>query len=147
MEPVQNRKVKLAAMSSIIMAGDQPSLVSLISDILEVPDILFVVKSGAAVAEIRGDSLDVSYKNNWITVGDNHGPAHMHINMTGVSSVRFVQEEKPTRTSYSVQLTDDSGERILAAFFTKMYDSEMKLRPDRVRTYELLEKEWEDKMR
>ncbi len=130
----------------MIMAGDQPSLVSLISDILEVPDVLFVVKSGAAVAEIRGDSLDVSYKNNWITVGDNNGPAHMHINMTGVSSVRFVQEEKPTRTSYSVQLTDDSGERILAAFFTKMYDSEMKLRPDRVGTYELLEKEWGNKM-
>lgn len=99
------------------MADDKPPLVGLISDILEVPDVLFVVKSSAAVAEIRGDSLDASYKNDWITVGDNDGPAHMHINMTGVSSVRFVREEKPKRTSYSVQLADDSCERILAAFY------------------------------
>ncbi len=123
-------------------AGDRPLLVGLISDILKVPDVLFVVKSGAAVAEIRGDLLSPSYKNDWITVGDNSGPAHMHINMTGVSSARFVRETKPGRTSYSVQLVDDSGERILAAFFTKMYDSEMNLRPDRVLAYESLEKEW-----
>ena len=128
------------------MAGDQPPLVGLISDILRVPDVLFVVKSGAAVAEIRGDLLNISYKNDWITIGDNDGPAHMHINMPGVSSVRFVRETKPKRTSYSVQLVDDSGERILAAFFTKMYDSEMNLRPDRVRTYESLEEEWGDKV-
>lgn len=127
-------------------AGDQPALVGLISDILKVPDVLFVVKSGAAVAEIRGDLLDVSCKNDWITVGDNDGPAHMHINMTGVSSARFVRETKPKRTSYSVQLVDDSGERILAAFFTKMYDSEMNLRQDRVRTYESLEEEWGDRV-
>ncbi len=123
-------------------AGDRPLLAGLISDILKVPDVLFVVKSGAAVAEIRGDLLNLSYKNDWITVGDNDGPAHMHIHMTGVSSARFVRETKPKRTSYSVQLVDDSGERILAAFFTKMYDSEMNLRPDRVLAYESLEEEW-----
>lgn len=139
-------KVKLSAEPVTDMVDNQPPLVGLVSDILKVPDVLFVVKSGAAVAEIRGDLLDIHYRNDWITVGDNSGPAHMHINMTGVSSARFVRETKPKRTSYSVQLVDDSGGRILAAFFTKMYDSEMNLRPDRVRTYESLEEEWGDKI-
>lgn len=127
-----------------MQAEDHPLLVDLLADILEVPDVLFVVKSGAAVAEIRSNSLAVSYKNGWITIGDNDGPAHMHINYTGVSSVRFVVEEKPRRTSYSVQFMADSGERVLAAFFTKMYDPQMAMMPERLRLYSALQEKWSD---
>lgn len=127
-----------------MQAEDCPPLVGLLADILEVPDVLFVVKSGAAVAEIRSNSLAVSYKNGWITIGDNDGPAHMHVNYPGVSSVRFVVEEKPRRTSYSVQFMTDSGERILAAFFTKMYDPQMMIIPERLCLYSALQEKWSD---
>ena len=125
-----------------MQAEDRLPLVDLLADILGVPDVLFVVKSGAAVAEIRSNSLNISYKNGWITIGDNDGPAHMHINYSGVSSARFVVEEKPQRTSYSVQFMADSGERMLAAFFTRMYDPQMKIIPERLRLYSALQEKW-----
>ena len=113
-----------------------------IEDLLAIPEILLVVKSGAAVAEIKSNGLQASCRNDWITIGDNDGPAHMHLNRTEIASVKFVQEEKPQRTSYGVWFMDRSGTRVLAAFFTKMYDSNMTIRWERLRLYQDLEKKW-----
>ena len=74
-------------------------LLELLSDLVGVDDILFVVKSSGAVSEIRSNSLSTRQKEKWITIGDNDGPAHMHIDSESIKSAEFIQEEKPERTS------------------------------------------------
>lgn len=110
-------------------------LMDLLSDILQVDDVLFVVKSGGAVSEIRSDSLKIRKKDKWITIGENDGPCHMHINSESIKKVQFVTEEKPERTSFSVRFFDEKGNRVLGAFFTKMYDDNKNLKLDRKKLY------------
>ncbi len=97
------------------------------------------------MAEIRS-GLVVSHKKDWITIGHNDGPAHMHIRVDKVSTVRFVQEEKGQRTSYSVQFLNKDNERIIAAFFTKMYNQDMNPKKDRLNLYYDLENKWSNKI-
>jgi len=50
-------------------------------------------------------------------------------------------EEKPERTSFSVRFFDNNNERILACFFTKMYDEKKNLLEQRKKIYDnMLEK-------
>ena len=102
------------------------SLFEMISDIAGIKGVLFIVKSGdkavAATAEIQGNRLGVRMKGKWITVGGNDDLAHMHVNSEEISSAEFVEETRPTRTSYSVRFFDKHGNRVLAAFFTGIYD-------------------------
>lgn len=114
-------------------------LLDLLSDILNVSDVLLIIKNGAAVSEIRSNSLGIKQKEKWITIGDNDGPAHMHLNSELVSYAKFVKEEKPERTSFSVRLFDKNDNRILGAFFTKMYDENKNLLRDRVNLYDQLQ--------
>lgn len=115
----------------------------ILEDIVRMPDILMIVKSGPAVAEIRSHGLMLRSSKEWITIGENDGPAHMHLKISGVHSIKFVREQKPNRTSYSVRFLNDAGERVLAAFFTKMYDSDMKIIASRRDLFDTLEKKWE----
>jgi putative heme iron utilization protein len=110
-------------------------LMQILSDILEVDDVLFVIKGGGAVSEIRSNSLKIRQKEHWITIGENDGPCHMHINSNAIKKAQFVTEKKPERTSFSVRFFDDKGERVLGAFFTKMYDENKNLKPDRKQLY------------
>lgn len=116
-------------------------LFEILSDIVKINDILLIVKNQGAVSEVRSDSLSIRQKDNWITIGDNDGPAHMHINSDAIARAEFVTEEKPERTSYSVRFFDNDNERVLGAFFTKMYDDK-DLRKDRVALYEGLRKKF-----
>ena len=111
-------------------------LKEILSDLLKVEDILFVVKHGGAVSEIRSNSLGIRQKDNWITIGDNDGPCHMHINSDLIQKAAFVTEKKPERTSYSVRFFDENGERVLAGFFTKMYDENKNLKTERKKLYD-----------
>ena len=108
----------------------------ILSDILEVNDVLFVIKGGGAVSEIRSNSLTIRQKDQWITIGENDGPCHMHINSDLIKKAKFVMEEKPERTSFSVRFFDDKDERVLGAFFTKMYDENKNLKEDRKKHYD-----------
>lgn len=114
-------------------------LLDLLSDILNVPDVLLIIKNGAAVSEIRSNSLGIKQKEKWITIGDNDDPAHMHLNSDLVSYAKFVKEEKPERISFSVRFFDKNDNRILGAFFTKMYDENKNLLRDRVNLYDQLQ--------
>ncbi len=49
-------------------------LMQILSDILKVDDVLFVIKGGGAVSEIRSNTLSIRQKYQWITIGDNDGP-------------------------------------------------------------------------
>jgi putative heme iron utilization protein len=110
----------------------------ILSDLLKIDDILLIIKNNAAVSEIRSNSLHIKQKEKWVTIGDNNGPAHMHLNAELVLTAEFIEEEKPERTSFSVQFFDKNGERILGAFFTKMYDENNKINFERKKIYEKL---------
>ena len=69
-------------------------LKEILSDLLQINDILFVVKSEGAVSEIRSNLLDIRQKDQWITIGDNEGPCHMHINSEKIKNIQFITEEK-----------------------------------------------------
>lgn len=113
-------------------------LFDLLSDVVRVDDVLFVVKSSGAVSEVRSNSLGIRQKEKWITIGENDGPAHMHVNSELIKSAKFVEEEKPDKTSFSVRFFDENNERVLAAFFTKMYDESKSLNTDRKKIYDAL---------
>ena len=117
-------------------------LFDILSDLLEIDDILLIIKNNAAVSEIRSNSLHIKQKKKWITLGDNDGPAHMHINSELIRIAEFIEEERPDRTSFSIQFFDQNGERILGAFFTKMYDSSNNLNFERKKIYEKLRKKY-----
>jgi len=117
-------------------------LFDILSDLLEIDDILLIIKNNAAVSEIRSNSLHIKQKEKWITLGDNDGPAHMHINSELIRIAEFIEEEKPDRTSFSIQFFDQNGERILGAFFTKMYDQSNNLNFERKKIYEELRKKY-----
>ena len=111
-------------------------LKEILADLLKIDDILFVVKGGGAVSEIRSNSLGIRQKDQWITIGENDGPCHMHIKSESIKKAKFITEEKPERTSFSVRFFDDKDERVLGAFFTKMYDENKSLNPDRKKLYD-----------
>ncbi len=117
----------------------------LLSDLVKIENILFIVKNGAAISEVRSP-LNIKQKEKWITLGDNDGPAHMHINSELINSAKFVQEQKPTKISFSVRFFDSDGIRILAVFFTKMYDEDMVLISDRKNTYDTLNQKYSSKI-
>jgi len=116
-------------------------LKELLSDIINVDDVLLVVKSNGATSEMRSNFLNIRQKDQWITIGDNDGPCHMHINSYNIKHAEFVMEKKPERISFSVRFFDTNNERTLACFFTKMYDENKNLKLERKQLYdELLEK-------
>ena len=92
-------------------------LKELLSDIISVDDVLLVVKSNGATSEMRSNSLNIRQKDQWITIGDNDGPCHMHNNPYMIKHAEFVMEEKPERISFSVRFFDDNNERVLGCFY------------------------------
>jgi len=95
------------------------SLKELLSDIISVENVLLIVKSNAATSEIRSNSLNIKQNEKWITIGDNDGQCHMHVNSELVKKAKFIEEEKIERTSFSVRFFDESDERILACSLQK----------------------------
>lgn len=109
---------------------------------MKIDNILLIIKNAGAVSEIRSNSLSIKQKEKWITIGDNDGPAHMHINTELIQNAEFIEEQKLERTSFSVQFFDKDRNRILGAFFTKMYDQSMNLDTERKKTYDNLRQKY-----
>ncbi len=121
-------------------------LLELLSDLIKINDVLLIIKNSGATSEIRSNSLGIRQKDKWITIGDNDGPAHMHLNSELIKFAEFVQEQKPGKISFSVRFFDESGERILAAFFTKMYDDSKQLVVERKELYDQLNQKFTSKI-
>jgi len=121
-------------------------LLELLSDLVKIDDILLIVRNEGAVSEVRSNSLSIRQKEKWITIGDNDGPAHMHIDSELIKTAEFVQEEKPERTSFSVRFFNKNGDRVLAAFFTKMYDDSKTLISERKKVYDELNQKYSSKI-
>ena len=122
-------------------------LFELLSDIIKVDDVLLITKNIGATCEIRSNSLTICQKEKWITIGDNDGPAHMHINSDVIQSAEFIQEQKPDKISFSIQFFDDNNGRIVAAFFTKMYDESRNLISERKIFYDSLHEKYSSKIK
>jgi len=120
-------------------------LLELLSDLVKIDDVLLIVKNNGAVSEVRSP-LSIRQKEKWITIGDNDGPAHLHVNSELIKSAEFIQEEKPERTSFSVRFFDENNERIIAIFFTKMYDDSKQLIPERKKIYDQLKQKFSFKI-
>ena len=121
-------------------------LFKLLSDLVKIDDILFIVRNSTAISEVRNNSLSIRQKEKWITIGDNDGPAHMHVDSELIKSAEFVQEVKPERTSFSVRFFNENGERVLAVFFTKMYDDTKTLISERKKVYDQLSQKYSSKI-
>jgi putative heme iron utilization protein len=111
-------------------------LFEILSDLVKIEDILLIVKNTSATSEIKSNSLSIKQREKWITIGNNDDPAHLHINSEMIKSIEFIQEKRPERISFSVRFFDDNGERVLAAFFTKMYDEKKNLNFNRKKIYD-----------
>ncbi len=81
-------------------------LLELLSDIIQIDDVLLIVKNSGAVSEGRSNVLGIRQKDKWITIGDNDGSAYLHIDTGLIKFAEFIQEEKPERTSFSVRFFD-----------------------------------------
>ncbi len=117
-------------------------LFEILQDLVKIDDILFIVKNSSATSEIKSNFLQIKQRENWITIGGNDDPAHMHINSQMIKTIEFIQEKKPERTSFSVRFFDISGDRTLAAFFTKMYDDKKILKIPRKKIYDDLQQKY-----
>ena len=122
-------------------------LFELLSDIVKVDDVLLITKNIGATCEIRSNSLTIRQKEKWITIGDNDGPAHMHINSEMIKSAEFVKEQRPDKISFSIRFFDENNERIVAAFFTKMYDESKNLISERKDFYDSLHEKYSSKIK
>ncbi len=122
-------------------------LFELLSDIIKVDDVLLITKNIGATCEIRSNSLTIRQKEKWITIGDNDGPGHMHINSEIIKSAEFIQEQRPDKISFSVRFFDENDERIVAAFFTKMYDESKNLVFEREKLYNSLNQKYSSKIK
>ena len=122
-------------------------LFELLFDIIQVNDVLLITKNTGATCEIRSNSLTMRQKEKWITIGDNDGPAHMHINSEMIKSAEFIQEQKLDKISFSIRFFDENNERIVAAFFTKMYDESKNLISERKQLYDSLCKKFSSKIK
>ena len=122
-------------------------LFELLSDIIKIDDVLLITKNIGATCEIRSNSLTIRQKEKWITIGDNDGPAHMHINSEMIKSAEFVKEQRPDRISFSIRFFDINNERLVAAFFTKMYDESKNLVIEREKLYNSLNQKYSSKIK
>ena len=122
-------------------------LFELLSDIVNVDDVLLITKNSGATCEIRSNSLPIRQKEKWITIGDNDGPGHMHINSEIIKSAEFIQEQRPEKISFSIRFFDDHNDRVLAAFFTNMYDESKNLISERKNFYDSLHDKYSSKIK
>jgi putative heme iron utilization protein len=121
-------------------------LKEILADIIKVDDVLMVVKSNGATIEMRSNSLSIRQKEKWITIGENDGPCHMHVNDEMIKNAEFVIEQKPERTSFSVRFFDEKNERVLGCFFTKMYDENKMIKSERKKLYDDLHAKYGQKI-
>ena len=121
-------------------------LKDLLSDIVRIDDVLMIVKSNGATSEMRSNLLSIRQKEKWITIGENDGPCHMHVNNDMIKNAEFVVEEKPERTSFSVQFFDENDTRVLGCFVTKMYDEFKKIKLERKKLYNDLQEKYGQKI-
>ncbi len=120
-------------------------LKDLLSDIIRNDDILIIVRTEGSIIEMRSNSLTIRQKDKWITIGENDGPCHMHIDVNMIEEARFIKEQKTDRISHSIRFFDKNGEKQFSMVFAKMYDKEMNLILARKKLYDDIFQKYDSK--
>ena len=96
----------------------------LVSDILDIDDIMLSVNSGSGICEVRIErGLPVRIKDKWMTIGNEDKSWHIHLNLDNVKTAKFVTEiREGGMNGYSVRFFDSNGNIAIRANFVKMYD-------------------------
>ena len=119
---------------------------NLIQDILNQEDIIFSVKNTSCICEARlQKDMKFKIRDQWLTIGDEFTPWHIHLNVSKVSQARFVKEfnESHNRQSYSIRFYDDSENLAMRANFSRLYDPQGNLINDKIMKFEsIFEKIW-----
>jgi hypothetical protein len=111
------------------------SFENLISDILLQTDITFSIKNSGGICEARiQKNMEFRIRNQWATIGNEASPWHIHININEISSAKFIREFNIShnRESFSIRFFDSNENLILRANFSKLYDSNGNLRPEKI---------------
>jgi hypothetical protein len=81
--------------------------------------------------------LPLRISDQYVTIGDETRPWHIHVNLRETKEARFVIENKTSaRNSYSIRFFDLKGNLVLRANFVRMYDSSNTLIQERLLAYE-----------
>ena len=112
----------------------------LVSDLLDVDDIMFSVNSGSGICEVRPErGLPVRIKDKWMTIGNEDKSWHIHLNLDNVKTAKFVTEIRESgMNGYSVRFLDSNGNIAMRANFVKMYDENGNLRSTNLSRYDEL---------
>jgi len=96
----------------------------LISDILNLDDIMFSVNNGSGICEVKTErGLPIRVNDKWMTIGYEDKSWHIHLNLELVTTAKFVIETRQTRMKgYSIRFFDSKGNIALRANFVRMYD-------------------------
>lgn len=112
----------------------------LVSDLLDIDDIMLSVNSGSGICEVRPErGLPVRIKDKWMTIGKEENHWHIHLNLDNVKTARFVTEIRDSgMNGYSVRFFDSKGNIVMRANFVKMYDDNGNLRSANLNIYDEL---------
>lgn len=112
----------------------------LVSDILNLDDIMLSVNSGNGICEVRIErGLPVRINGKWMTIGNEDKQWHIHLNLENVTTAKFVKETRQNgMNGYSLRFFDSNGNIAMRANFVKMYDYNGNLLPAKTRRYDEL---------
>ncbi len=112
----------------------------LVSDILDIDDIMLSVNSGNGICEVRTErGLPVRIKDKWMTIGNEDKSWHIHLNLDNVKTAKFVTEVRQSgMNGYSIRFFDSNSNVAMRANFVKMYDDNGNLRSPKFDRYDEL---------
>lgn len=112
----------------------------LVSDLIDIDDIMLSVNSGSGICEVRPErGLPVRIKDKWMTIGKEEKSWHIHLNLDNVKTAKFVTEIRDSgMNGYSVRFFDSKGNIVMRANFVKMYDDNGNLRSANLNIYDEL---------
>ena len=99
---------------------DRPLLAQLIRDLVEAPNMLVVIDSGSAVAEMHTDSIKrLDLKDRWAMIES--GEWHVHVDMDDVECAQFVDAvdrfHQGIPKLYYVRLSDGCDRTLIRFYF------------------------------
>ena len=116
----------------------------LVSDILNLEDIMLSINSGSGICEIRTErDLPIRISDKWMTIGNEDKSWHIHLNLENVKTAKFVKEVRESGVNgYSIRFFDSNGNIAMRANFVKMYDDNGNLIPAKSIRYDELFKKY-----
>jgi putative heme iron utilization protein len=82
-------------------------------------------------------NLPLRVSDQYVTIGDEARPWHIHVNLFETKEARFLIENKTNgKNSYSIRFFDSKGNLVQRANFGRMYDSSDTLIQERLLAYE-----------